>query len=314
MKDNPVFTIIMATYNRGYIIERALKSIVNQTFPDWECIIVDDNSTDNTSEIVSKFTSEDSRFKYIKKPPHIPKGLSASRNIAIKEAKGDFILFADDDDIVHPQLLEIVYELFKRHPDLDFVFYEIKTFHFELHPDFLKPIEKPSHDFFSEPIWEKIVIGKIPMASCSVAWRSELLKNQFFDESLLFGEERELYSRIALGKNIKGIHLKEPLYFAWKHPDSNTGEFAQQKEIRVNSYYATFEKILNHVIEKDKLSKKIRLFYYNKAINWNKVQVLEPIFKVNGLFKWEFILKHLEHKIRTFLSIYLKQPFLKMFK
>lgn len=75
-----MISIIIATYNRAAYIAETLISIQNQTFIDFECIIVDDGSTDNTDEIVYKFEEKDERFQYLKRPSHIIKGANHSRN------------------------------------------------------------------------------------------------------------------------------------------------------------------------------------------------------------------------------------------
>tara|TARA_R100000935_G_scaffold7556_5_gene15982 strand:- start:11810 stop:12364 length:555 start_codon:yes stop_codon:yes gene_type:complete len=100
-------SIIMATYNRAHFIEETLVSIQNQTYKNWECIIIDDGGTDNTLEILQPFLLKDNRFKYLKRPSNHIKGLPGCRNFGIDKAKGEYIIFFDDDDIIHPDNLGI---------------------------------------------------------------------------------------------------------------------------------------------------------------------------------------------------------------
>lgn len=100
---NKLVSIIMPSYNTAKYIEKSIKSILAQTYQNWELIIVDDCSTDNTDEIVGMFL-KDSRIYYIKNS--INKGAAISRNIALKEARGKWVAFLDSDDIWHPQKLE----------------------------------------------------------------------------------------------------------------------------------------------------------------------------------------------------------------
>lgn len=95
-------SVIIPTYNRGYIIERAIESVQNQTYKELEIIIVDDGSTDNTEEIVSKIS--DSRIRYIKNPKN--SGVSHTRNLGIAAAKGTYLAFQDSDDIWKPEKLQ----------------------------------------------------------------------------------------------------------------------------------------------------------------------------------------------------------------
>lgn len=99
----PVFTIITPTYNRAYLIERTINSILAQTYNDWEYIIIDDGSTDNTEEVVQKYLN-DSRIRYIKKENT---GAAHSRNVSALYAKGEYVVFLDSDDDALPEWLEV---------------------------------------------------------------------------------------------------------------------------------------------------------------------------------------------------------------
>lgn len=90
-------SVIMPAYNSGLFISKAIDSVINQTYIDWELLIVDDCSTDNTAEIVSDYLIKDKRIKYFKNLSN--SGAAASRNKAVKEAKGQYLAFLDSDDI-----------------------------------------------------------------------------------------------------------------------------------------------------------------------------------------------------------------------
>lgn len=98
---NPLISIIIPTYNRAEIISETLDSVVAQTHENWECIIVDDGSTDNTADVILEYTNRDKRFKYHLRPETLNKGASPSRNYGLKQAKGDFIQFLDSDDLLN---------------------------------------------------------------------------------------------------------------------------------------------------------------------------------------------------------------------
>jgi len=100
--DNLV-SIIMPSYNTEEFISEAIKSILKQTYDNWELIIVDDCSTDNTDNVVSGFLN-DPRILYLKNEKNA--GAAVSRNRALREAKGKWIAFLDSDDLWHPQKLE----------------------------------------------------------------------------------------------------------------------------------------------------------------------------------------------------------------
>ena len=96
-------SIIMPSYNTAKYIKNSIESILNQTYKNWELLIVDDCSTDNTDEIVSAYLSDD-RIKYLKNEKN--SGAAISRNYALREAKGKWIAFLDSDDVWHPEKLE----------------------------------------------------------------------------------------------------------------------------------------------------------------------------------------------------------------
>lgn len=95
MSDNLV-SIIMPCFNRERIISRSIESVINQTYNQWELIVVDDGSTDNTNLVVEKYKKVDKRIKYVK--CDLNKGPSVARNIGIHNARGEYISFLDSDD------------------------------------------------------------------------------------------------------------------------------------------------------------------------------------------------------------------------
>lgn len=100
---NELVSIIMPSYNTGKFIEQTIKSVLAQTYTNWELILVDDCSTDNTDEVVSMFLS-DTRIHYKKNEKN--SGAAVSRNRALREAKGKWIAFLDSDDLWLPEKLE----------------------------------------------------------------------------------------------------------------------------------------------------------------------------------------------------------------
>ena len=100
-------SVIVPTYNRGKIINRAIDSIKAQTLKDWECIIVDDHSDDETKSIVAGLINDDKRFLYLINERK--KGAPGARNTGVLKAKGKYIVLFDSDNVMHPTFLEKVY-------------------------------------------------------------------------------------------------------------------------------------------------------------------------------------------------------------
>lgn len=101
-------SVVLAHYNREEIILETLNSLSNQTFKDFECLIIDDQSTDNSPAIIKDFCRKDSRFKYIRNDYN--SGKCFSFNFGIERSKGEFIVFVDNDDIFNPHYLMKLYE------------------------------------------------------------------------------------------------------------------------------------------------------------------------------------------------------------
>lgn len=99
MNDSPLISIIIPTYNRAHLIGETLDSVLAQTYENWECIIVDDGSSDNTDEVVDVYAKKDSRFKYCHRKS-LPKGASHCRNIGLEKAEGVYCIFLDSDDLL----------------------------------------------------------------------------------------------------------------------------------------------------------------------------------------------------------------------
>lgn len=103
---NELISIIIPTFNSAHFINETLDSVLEQTYKNWECIIVDDFSTDSTSAVIREYVEKDKRFSYYIKSKKDIKGASSSRNIGIKNARGKFIQFLDSDDLISENKLE----------------------------------------------------------------------------------------------------------------------------------------------------------------------------------------------------------------
>ncbi len=98
--NNPLVSIIIPTFNRAHLIGETLDSVLAQTYENWECIIVDDGSTDNTAEVVNGYIQKDSRFQFYHRPIEKINGASSCRNFGLSLSKGVFVIFLDSDDLL----------------------------------------------------------------------------------------------------------------------------------------------------------------------------------------------------------------------
>ena len=107
----PKISIIIPMYNVEKYLRRCLDSVLNQTFEDWQAICVDDGSPDKSGEIAEEYAKKDNRFVVIHKENG---GLSDARNAGMPYAKGKYIMYLDSDDFIHPQTMEIAYNLIEK--------------------------------------------------------------------------------------------------------------------------------------------------------------------------------------------------------
>ena len=105
-KHNMKFSVIIPVFNRQEPIKHAIRSVLNQDFKDWECLVVDDASTDDTLTVIQDFSLDDSRIKVIGLEKN--SGVSAARNAGLEKAEGEWILFLDSDDELNPNAMSIL--------------------------------------------------------------------------------------------------------------------------------------------------------------------------------------------------------------
>lgn len=207
----PTVSVILPTYNRAHLICRAIQSILAQTFGDFELIVVDDGSTDNTEEIVKNFN--DKRIKYIKCKEN--KGASTARNTGIKASKGEYIAFQDSDDEWLQEKLEKQVEILLHSPPEVGVAY---TGIFRIEDD--KKIYIPAGCFTLKE-------GKIHselLKENFVGTPAVLIKKQcferirYFDEKLPALEDWELW--IEISKYYEFRYINKPLVYSYYTPSS----------------------------------------------------------------------------------------------
>ena len=112
----PYFSIILPTFNRGHLLPRAFQSVQSQDFQDWELIVVDDGSTDDTAQVIRNIQEKDPRVHLLMKPHQ---GLSKTRNLGVAFARGDYVTFIDSDDEYLRGHLAGHADYLRAHPDVD---------------------------------------------------------------------------------------------------------------------------------------------------------------------------------------------------
>lgn len=124
-KNNPLVSIIVPCYNQAAYLAETLDSVLAQTYTNWECVIVNDGSPDNTEEIANHYISKDKRFIYLNQENM---GLAMARNNGIRKSKGIYILPLDSDDIIADTYIEKAVKVFSQNRDAKLVYCKAKLF------------------------------------------------------------------------------------------------------------------------------------------------------------------------------------------
>ncbi|MFV8342095.1 glycosyltransferase family 2 protein [Flavobacterium sp. XS2P39] len=306
----PKVSIVMATYNRAHFILETLRSIINQSFTDWECLIIDDGGTDNTEEVIALFLEQYSRFKYTKRPEGYIKGLSGCRNYGLDLAKGEYVIFFDDDDFIHPENLKIGLEVIETN-NVDFCNYQKLSF--EVQKPTIKNYPITIVKSLNKTDIKKVVTQEIGLASCTVLWKKKCFTSIRFNETLLYAEEWECYSRVIL-ENFKGLIISNVLYYNRKHPDSNTGEFYRNNADRRESYTKAILLVIRNLKEKQLLSPSLIRYFVTISKDFVEYELFKAVLSVLELpifekLKWQLF--HWTLPLR--LSLYKRKKQLKRY-
>lgn len=298
-------SIIIPIYNRAHLIEETINSIIAQSYTDWECIIIDDGSTDNTVKRLKALIKNDNRFRLFERPKTSTKGPSSCRNYGFSKIKGDFIQFFDSDDIMHPDHLNLKMETIK---NKDLVVCKLREFSGDFNSEnFLKkaitPNIKQPHNLF-----EAFVTGAFPMMMVAPLWRTNSLKPYLpIREDLHILEDHELYARALSEDKTVAIVNKELIYYR-VGAASSTNSFYSNVDYGIASYFEAKNTVLKLSQTKPvKLSiLKMTLGFFRQALaerNFNAASKCLRFIKENKLC-YDFSLKLKCVRIRFFYTIF----------
>jgi len=180
----------------------SIGSIINQTYQNWECIIIDDGSTDNSKEIIQEFCDKDSRINYFLQ---VNSGPTVARNYGVRLAKGELIQFLDADDLLEKSKLEMHVAAFNRDPDCDIVYGSVKYFTTSNPSKFYDSLDLKSGPWMKNISGSGDVMIMELLRGNIMETSSPLVRKLLFDrlgtmnEELFFNEDWELWARFALG-------------------------------------------------------------------------------------------------------------------
>lgn len=250
----PVVSILIPVFNRANLLVETLESIINQTFTNWECVLVDDRSDDGSFELLNNLSQTYSRLKVFQRPLNLPKGAGSCRNFAFEKSIGKYIQYFDSDDIMLPNMLEEkVFEL-EKFKEYDFLVSKMGEFN-----------ESGRLAFKDYPLTSSDLMNDFLTYKLFFLTPGPLFKREFlaafkvkFDEKLHRRQEREFYTRIILSQPsylaLDKVHCLRRL-----HPESiksshevlsNSaqvwGKFQFYQRLSINTDFEYSNLVLNH--------------------------------------------------------------------
>jgi len=237
MNKNITVSVVIPTYNRGNLISRAIQSVVNQTYRDFEIILVDDGSTDNTKEVVKEFQKKDERIKYIQHDKK--RGGSAARNTGIREAKGKYIAFQDSDDEWLPGKLEKQMKVFEGLPaEVGIIYSDMWRISGGEKMYWHSPVINPKDGtIYSQALDRFLATGKGIGIQSAIVKRECFNTVGMFDESFRRFIDLDLF--IRLSKYYYFYHINEPLvnyYNTGKGISTNDRALIEAYELILKKY------------------------------------------------------------------------------
>lgn len=269
-------SFIVPIYNTEKYLKKCIDSLLNQDIDDYEIILINDASKDDSGKIASKYSSENERVIFIDKPNNT--GLSGTRNIGIEKANGEYIFFVDSDDYISPNILSNLKDkLYKSEIDIAyFGYYYEENNKSDLLYTYKNYVGICDSDVFMK---KELLKRNLSIPACMACYRTEFIKKNglFFKEGILHEDVR--WSPIVLHKSKKIITLRTPVYHYLIRTQSISHKSNRKKNgidlIETAKFLASYSKNI--------INKKTRIYFENyvcmtylKAVAVNNVLYYEP--------------------------------------
>lgn len=240
-------SIITASYNYEHYIEETIQSVLAQTYPDWELIIIDDGSSDNSVEIIKNYCNKDSRIKLFTHENNANKGLKETLLLGISKAQSDWIVFLESDDLLTEDYLEKKVEIARKYPHVGLIFNDVFLFGDEGRVKFSqKPFSK-NHNFlirkpFPRNIFKELNTDNRILTFSTVMVKKSVLLPEYFNTPIDKLLDWWLYIHIAHQNDV--YYIPEKLT-KWR---LHKGSYITQKQgsrlhfIQLKAYWDIYKK------------------------------------------------------------------------
>lgn len=202
LKVEPLVTIIVPSFNKGIYIEDTIESVIQQTYINWELLIIEDGSTDNSVQLISKYLELDKRICLINSKQN--KGANVCRNIGINAAKGEYLIFLDADDILSIDCLTNRIKTITQYPELDFTVHTLQIFNKKIGDNDFKWLPKVKNPL------KKFLSHQLPWQTMQPIWKLKfVLKINGFDETFQRLQDVEFHTRVLLQPNVNYLLIND---------------------------------------------------------------------------------------------------------
>jgi CMP-N-acetylneuraminic acid synthetase len=214
----PLVTVYITSHNYGRFIVKAIESVLNQSFQDFELIIIDDGSTDDSREIITKYAGHEKVINVFQKN----KGLNVSNNVALRMARGDYILRLDADDWMDENALQVMSGVLERNPNTGLVFPDY--FHVDTEGNILDVVRRLDFD-------EEVGLLDQPAhGACTLIRRKCLQQIEGYDETFRCQDGYDLWIRFIEHFEVTNVNL--PLFYYRQHEENLTKDSTQILDTR----------------------------------------------------------------------------------
>lgn len=249
---NPSVSVVIPTYNRATKIEKAIRSVQAQTLDNWELIVSDDGSKDNTAEIVDRLSREDSRVRYIRHDPN--RGAQVARNNGIKAAKGEWIAFLDSDDEWLPDSLKMRLDF-----ALKYSYSVVYSLGYIIHEDNRRELYRLPD--VSKDSYRGVLEKEGPMFQSLLVRKKMLEKIGYLDETAIAYQEWN--TSIRLAKFYTFGFLETPTFiYDYRTPGAISRSHSRNGRAYANIVKKFFWEMLIHV------GAEGMVFHYDCIANW----------------------------------------------
>jgi glycosyltransferase involved in cell wall biosynthesis len=293
-------SIIICVYNGEKYIESCLKSVLAQTYPNIEAIVVDDGSTDRTSSIVKNFPG----IKYIYQEN---KGVAEARNTGLKYCNGDYIAWLDADDLYLPEKVEEQVNFLRKYKDIDCVYND--TFLIDVHDNVVKKLKSDYDDLNQNDFLAQLLFRQVIPCMPSTMYRKKCFEGLRIDPCMKYAED--YWMCVQLAQRFKFGYLRKALYKYRRHDSNLTNNKAKQEEMEIKVVKQLGVEKIKRIIEESSYPEHEKLLLLSKIFikimeyaeaskTLEKIQFLDPIQCKETLFFKYFYLGNANYLMKEY--------------